>query len=77
MLQQERKQQMLESFAIFELASAVALMMGACGGVVRVIQQSRCSNIRLCGGCFECQRVPPAGDDGEGESPVGEPVVLN
>ena len=66
----------LESFSVFELASAVALMMGACGGVVKVIQQSRCSNIRLCGGCFECQRVPPAGDDGEGERPA-EPVVLN
>jgi hypothetical protein len=75
---------MLQSFSVFELASAVALMMGACGGVVRVIQQSRCSNIRFCGGCFECQRVPPAGDDGgeggggEGGRPAGggEPAVL-
>jgi hypothetical protein len=65
---------MLENFAIFELASAVALMLGACGGVVKVVQQSRCSNIKFCGGCWECQRDVPAGgvvDDG------AEPVVSN
>ena len=72
---------MLQSFALFELASAVVLVLGACGGVLKVIQQSRCSRIRFCGGCFECQRVPPAGDDGGGgggeeAAGGGEPAVL-
>ena len=65
---------MLESFAIFELASALVVVLGAVGGVIQILEQSRCRTISCCAGLWKCDRdVPPAAaDHGDGDGDGGE-----
>jgi len=41
------------------LATFVSVCCAATAGLLHTIQQSRCTNIRCCGGVFECVRNVP------------------
>ena len=62
---------MLEPFAIMELAAATGVIVAAIAGLVRQVEQSRCTTIDCC--CITCNRsVPPP----EQLPPGDEPPVL-
>jgi len=64
---------MLEPFAIMELAAATGVIVAAVAGLVRQVEQSRCTTIDCC--CITCNRsVPPPEQLPPGDEPP--PPVL-
>lgn len=48
----------MEEFSIEQLSYSVVLILGALGGLLHVVQRSRCSKISCCG-LASCDRLPP------------------
>ena len=67
---------MLTPFGIVELSTATAVIVAAVAGLVRQLEQSRCTTIDCC--CVKCTRaVPPAPstDEEEGAAAGGVPAA--
>ena len=58
----------MEEFSIEQLSYSVVLIMGAIGGLLHVVQRSRCSKVSCCGA--SCDRVPPTDNEPDLESGV-------
>ena len=59
---------MLTPFGIVELSTATAVIVAAVAGLVRQLEQSRCTTIDCC--CVKCTRAvppPPATDSAQEE----------
>ena len=51
----------MEEFSIEQLSYSIVLILGALGGLLHIVQRSRCSKISCCGA--SCDRIPPTDDE--------------
>ena len=49
----------LADYNINEVAGSAALIISSVGGLLLICFKSRCTNVRLLWGCYDCQRNVP------------------
>lgn len=53
------------------LGGFISIVASSCALIIRQIEQSRCSHIRLCGKCIDCDRIIK--DDEKNENQENNP----
>ena len=53
----------LADYNINEVAGSAALIISSVGGLLLICFKSRCTNVRLLWGCYDCQRNVPEEDE--------------
>ena len=59
----------LADFNINEVGGTAALIVSSIGGLLLICFKSRCTNVRLFWGCYDCQRSVADIEDGEDSKP--------
>tara|TARA_R110000824_G_scaffold9030_5_gene40813 strand:- start:1740 stop:2003 length:264 start_codon:yes stop_codon:yes gene_type:complete len=59
----------LADFNINEVGGTAALIVSSIGGLLLICFKSRCTNVRLFWGCYDCQRSVADIEDGEASKP--------
>ena len=65
----------LADYNINELAGSAALIISSIGGLLLICFKSRCTNVKLCWGCYDCERAVPLEDKKDGTSPTTTPTT--
>ena len=60
----------LDDYSLDQVAGALALVVSSLGGLLLIVFKSRCTNIRLCCGLWECQRAVPTMEDEESDEEI-------
>ena len=55
----------LQDFTIDQFAGALALTLGSVGGLLMIVWKSRCMCKMNCCYLFQCERRPPADNEGD------------
>ena len=61
----------LADFSIDQLAGALALVLGSCGGLLLIVFKSRCTQISFCWGLWSCVRAVPEEDSDDDQQAAG------
>jgi hypothetical protein len=61
----------LADFSIDQLAGALALVLGSCGGLLLIVFKSRCTQISFCWGLWSCMRQVPEEDSDDEQQAAG------
>ena len=59
----------LADFNINEVGGTAALIVSSIGGLLLICFKSRCTNVRLFWGCYDCQRSVADIEDSEASKP--------
>lgn len=46
----------LDDYSLDQVAGSLALIISSIGGLLLICFKSRCTNVRLLWGCYDCQR---------------------
>lgn len=58
----------LDDYSLDQVAGSAALIISSIGGLLLICFKSRCTNVRLLWGCYDCQRsVPDETEDNKKE----------
>ena len=63
----------LADYNVNEIAGCAALIISSIGGLLLICFKSRCTNVRLLWGCYDCQRS--VGDIEEAEDSSKSPTT--
>ena len=65
----------LADFNINEVGGTAALIVSSIGGLLLICFKSRCTNVRLLWGCYDCQRSVADIEDSEDSKPPETPAT--
>tara|TARA_R110000824_G_scaffold134537_1_gene297533 strand:- start:796 stop:1074 length:279 start_codon:yes stop_codon:yes gene_type:complete len=69
----------LADYNINEVAGSAALIISSIGGLLLICFKSRCTNVRLLWGCYDCQRtvadIEEGKKDDESDKTTGTPTT--
>jgi len=67
----------MENFSIEQLSFSVITILGGIGGLLHVIQRSRCRTINCCFGLSSCERTPPTDEEPDIEKGITLPSLVD
>tara|TARA_R110000782_G_scaffold60907_1_gene125735 strand:- start:550 stop:831 length:282 start_codon:yes stop_codon:yes gene_type:complete len=62
----------LANFNINEVGGTAALIISSIGGLLLICFKSRCTNVKLCWGCYNCERSVADIEDSEDSAKPNE-----
>tara|TARA_R100000951_G_C2580398_1_gene161741 strand:+ start:399 stop:665 length:267 start_codon:yes stop_codon:yes gene_type:complete len=65
----------LADYNINEVAGCAALIISSIGGLLLICFKSRCTNVKLLWGCYDCQRAVPTLEEDESDKPTETPTA--
>jgi len=66
----------LANFNINEVGGTAALIISSIGGLLLICFKSRCTNVKLCWGCYNCERsVADIEDSEDSDKPTETPAT--
>ena len=66
----------LANFNINEVGGTAALIISSIGGLLLICFKSRCTNVKLCWGCYNCERsVADIEDSEDSAKPTETPAT--